>query len=271
MSTVNTATSSPEHKERGTFFFLQVVITIAILVATLFTAWTDPGLLPGNFGDRFTLAEGPEATEEAVADVTATPRGTPLVGIVVGHWDDDSRDPGAICTDIELTEFEVNQTIATLVQANLAEAGLDTVLLKEFDPRLNNFQADALISIHADSCDYINDQATGFKVSSALSNTDTQGTARFVTCLRSRYTQATGLSLHNSITVDMTSYHAFNEIYPNTPAVIIETGFLNLDRRLLTQEPERPARGISDGILCFLNGENPAPLPTATVTPTLAP
>lgn len=267
MGTVDTASSSSDRQERGTFFFLQTVVTVAILVATLFSAWTDPGLLPGNFGDRFTLAIEPELTEEALPETSPTPRGTPLVGIVVGHWDDESRDPGAICSDIDLTEFEVNQEVATLVQANLEQEGLDTVLLKEFDPRLNNFTADALVSIHADSCEYINDQATGFKVSSALSATDTQGTARFVTCLRSRYAQATGLSLHNSITVDMTSYHAFNEIHPGTPAVIIETGFLNLDRRLLTQEPQRVADGISAGIMCFLNGENPAPPATPTQSP----
>ena len=37
-------------------------------------------------------------------------------------------------------------------------------VLDEFDPRLNGYRALLLLSIHADSCDYINDEATGFKV-----------------------------------------------------------------------------------------------------------
>ena len=80
---------------------------------------------------------------------------------------------------------------------------------------------------------------------------------RLAACLRNRYAQATGLELHStSITPDMTSYHAFDEINPNTPAVIIETGFLNLDRQFLTEHPDLAAKGIQDGILCFLNNES---------------
>jgi N-acetylmuramoyl-L-alanine amidase len=67
-----------------------------------------------------------------------------------------------------------------------------------------------------------------------------------------------------SITKDMTSYHAFDEIDPETPAAIIETGFLNLDRQILTQKPDVVAQGIVDGLLCFLNYESIEPTATAT-------
>jgi N-acetylmuramoyl-L-alanine amidase len=50
----------------------------------------------------------------------------------------------------------------------------------------------------------------------------------------------------------MTDYHAFREISPGTPAIIVETGFMNQDRNLLTTEVDRPATGITNGILCFL-------------------
>jgi N-acetylmuramoyl-L-alanine amidase len=53
----------------------------------------------------------------------------------------------------------------------------------------------------------------------------------------------------------MTSYHAFSEIDPNTPAVIIEAGYMNQDRELLTKDPARVARGITAGIMCYLNRE----------------
>jgi N-acetylmuramoyl-L-alanine amidase len=58
-----------------------------------------------------------------------------LIGIVVGHWDDETKDPGAVCSD-GLTEFQVNQDVATRVQENLVNAGLDAEILREFDPRL---------------------------------------------------------------------------------------------------------------------------------------
>jgi len=44
-------------------------------------------------------------------------------------------------------------------------------------------------------------------------------------------------------------------------AAIIETGFLNLDRDFLTQQPDLAAKGISDGILCYLRNED---IPTQT-------
>jgi len=58
-----------------------------------------------------------------------------------------------------------------------------------------------------------------------------------------------------SVTNDMTSYHAFEEIDPQTPAAIIEIGFMNLDYGILTQRPDLIARGVTDGILCYVRNE----------------
>ena len=69
-----------------------------------------------------------------------------------------------------------------------------------------------------------------------------------------------------SITGDMREYHAFREIDPNTVAAIIETGFLNLDREMLTQHTEQVAEGVAQGILCFAKNENiePTTIPNST-------
>jgi hypothetical protein len=136
--------------------------------------------------------------------------------------------------------------VATRVQADLIEKGIDVDLLKEFDSRLNNYQASALVSIHADSCDYINDQATGFKVASALANPRPERAARLTACLRNRYAKATNLPLHNSITIDMTSHHARRST--QTTAAIVE-GILNLDRQVLTQNTDVVAWG-SQMVFC---------------------
>lgn len=236
---------------KSTFAFIQIVMVVALVVATLFTAWSDPGLMPVSIGDKLSFGLGPEVTEEPGAALSNA-REAPQIGIVAGHSGNDS---GAVCPD-GLTERSVNETIAAYVQQNLVSSGYVVDVLQEFDPKLNGYLASALVSIHADSCDYVNDQATGFKVSSALANPHPERAARLTACLRNRYAQVTDLPLHNSITIDMTSYHAFEEVNDETTAAIIEVGFLNLDRQLLTQQPDLIAQGITDGIICFLKNEN---------------
>lgn len=246
---------TPNVPNRGVFYQLQLVIIVAFILATLYTAWTPASLLPGNLSERFAAALAFSATETA-AFPTPTPRPKPLIGIVVGHWDDNTKDPGAVCDD-GLTELEVNQSIATRVKRILVDEGYDVDLLREFDAKLQGYQALALVSIHADSCEFINDEATGFKVAAALSNQHPERAARLTACIEDRYANATNLKLHaNTITNDMSSYHAFDEIDDNTNAVIIETGFLNLDRQILTKNQDQVAKGISDGILCYVRNED---------------
>ncbi|MCJ7701820.1 MAG: N-acetylmuramoyl-L-alanine amidase [Anaerolineales bacterium] len=243
---------------RNIRLILNVVFT-GIIVATLFTAATPPGMLSGSLTER--LAETINAAATPTPEwPTPTARPRPRIGLVVGHWG-DQNDPGAVCPD-GLTELKVNQDIATLVQQKLKSEGFDVDLLQEFDPSLNGYQALALVSIHADSCNYINNQATGFKVAASLNTPRPDKTARLTACLRNRYRLSTQLNVHNSITPDMSSYHAFDEINQDTPAVIIETGFLNLDRQLLTQQPDLVASGIADGILCYIYNQDISNQPT---------
>ncbi len=240
---------------RSMFYQLQIVIIVAFILATLFTAWTPASLLPGNLSERFAQVLAFQETETA-AFPTPTARPRPLIGLVVGHWDDNTKDPGAVCSD-GLTEIEINQAIATRVKQRLVDKGFDVDLLREFDQKLRGYQALALVSIHADSCEYINDEATGFKVAAALSNQYPERAARLTACIKDRYSKATGLAYHSStVTNDMSSYHAFDEIDSNTNAVIIEAGFLNLDRQILTKGQDQIAEGISNGILCYIRNED---------------
>jgi N-acetylmuramoyl-L-alanine amidase len=247
--------TAPNLSNKGPFYQLQVVVSVAFVVATLFTAWTPASLLPGNLTKKLSEALAPISVTPLPDSAPPTPRPKPKIGIVVGHWD-DNNDPGAVCPD-GLTEFEVNQSVATIVRNILVENNIDVDLLKEFDYRLNGYSAIALVSIHADSCDYINDQATGFKVTAALSNPYPERAERLTACIRDRYFNATGLEFHSgSVTPDMSSYHAFDEINQETTAAIIETGFLNLDRQILTTQEDLVAKGIADGILCYVQNED---------------
>ena len=253
--------SHPITRRKNPILQLPFVFGVAALVATLFTAWTPSGFVPGGISEKINqiLAPIPIAASDSSEWPTPTPRPRPRIGIVAGHWGystEYGEDPGAVCPD-GLTESEINLKIATLVRDDLVGRGFEVDLMQEFDPLLNQYHAMALVSIHADSCDYINDQATGFKVSAALATIHPDRAARLMACIRNRYASVTNLPYHSgSITADMSSYHAFDEIHTDTTAVIIETGFMNLDRQFLTQHPEIAAKGISDGIVCFIYNED---------------
>jgi N-acetylmuramoyl-L-alanine amidase len=244
---------------------VQATFGIAIFLATLFTALPSRGLVSGDFYERLSLVLTPRPGENM--PVVAQP--LVRIGIVAGHWGNDS---GAVCYDgngnVTVTEADVNLEIAALVQQQLAQAGYEVDLLREFDSRLNGYRALAIVSIHNDSCEYVNDQATGFKVAAALNTSDANRANRLTACLTDRYQRLTEMTFHaGSITADMREYHAFREIDPNTVAAIIETGFLNLDREILTRRTELVAAGVVEGILCFAENENIEP----TAIPNLIP
>jgi N-acetylmuramoyl-L-alanine amidase len=243
------------------FTALQTVISVGVVLATLFTMWTPNNLFSDQILNEMLLAIQTDAQEQEQAWPTITPGPKPRIGIVAGHWGHDS---GAVCDD-GLTEEKVNLRIATLVQQYLIAEGFEVDLLQEFDKRLSLYQASTLVSIHNDSCEYINDEATGFKVAAAMSSPFPEKANRLTSCLIQRYQATTGMKYHfNTITPDMTNYHTFNEINSETTAAIIETGFLNLDRAILTEQPDLVAKGVTAGILCFVRNEpvNPQELPT---------
>jgi N-acetylmuramoyl-L-alanine amidase len=239
-----------------------VVVALAIVTLGVHAIWTSkrPALDVPSGVSR----EG----QTAVPIPTAIPMATPLpsraqmpvgqqpgpvsvhkVGIVVGHWQNDS---GAVCPD-GLTEVEINLEIARRVVSLLSLAGYQAEMLAEFSPKLDGYQASVLVSIHADSCNV--PEASGFKVASVSSSLVPELEARLVACLIAEYQEATGLQFHrDSITYDMTEYHAFYEIAPETPGAIIEIGFMNADRPLLTRGQDRVASGIANGIKCFIEG-----------------
>jgi N-acetylmuramoyl-L-alanine amidase len=235
---------------------LQTIITVAVVVATMLTFWTPRNLFAERSFDSIFQFSQPD---EMVGEIqpTTTPSSSPRIGLVAGHWGHDS---GTVCSD-GLTEESVNLDIATRVKEQLTEAGYEVDLMQEFDRKLFEYQASVLISIHNDSCEYINDEATGFKVAAAIESVFPEAALRLTNCLASRYQSTTGLRWHaNTITPDMTTYHAFQEIHSQTPAAIIETGFMNLDRDVLTRHPQLVASGVTAGIICFLKNEPVTPL-----------
>jgi len=220
----------------GASFFIALVMVVWLIIVPI-------NIIPTNYQNSIQT--------NATNGLVPNSRRKPLVGIVVGH---SGYDPGAVCPD-GLTEVEINTQIAEAVVRLLNNQGVKTDLLEEFDSRLTNYEAEALVSIHADSCNVPG--ATGFKAARVTLSAIPEAEDLLVDCLINEYAKITGLPEHaSSITDGMTDYHAFREIASFTPGAIIETGFMLDDRLLLEHNPELVARGISSGILCFLNSTN---------------
>jgi len=243
---------------------LQTTLSVALVLATLFTAFP-PTLLTNDFNTRLSLLLTPQP--QVISGQSTVPAGL-RIGIIAGHWGGD--DPGTVCQN-GVTEQQVNLKIANLVQQQLNSRNQYQVdLLQEYDSRLNGYQGVLLVSIHNDSCVISNELTTGFKIAPSTDGNFPERSQRLADCLFDRYQKATNLPYHpGSITPDMTDYHAFREIDPITSAVIIETGFLSnpVDYALITEHPEIPASGIINGILCYLNNESVDATPTPNTSP----
>lgn len=182
----------------------------------------------------------------------------PRIGIVAGHWQFDS---GAICDD-GLREVDITTIVARQVAERLRQQGYTVEVLGEYDGRLQGYLASALVSVHVDSCQF---DLSGYKCVGSLHQPAAADSGLLAESIMRSYESATGLAFHaNTVTPDMTNYHAFQRIDPRTPAAIIELGFMSGDRNLLVAHPERAARGIADGVAVFLSakaGQQGTPTP----------
>ena len=260
--------SAPKSRpsEAGTFSYVRTISTVvgaALIIATLFTLWSPNRLSADNLLTAIIEAiQGGENPSQIVAAIATPDTGKPHVGIIAGHWGyNNGMDTGAICESGQFagtTEVQVNIIVATYVKQILQDNGYTVDLLEEDDDRLGGYKADALVSIHADSCEYINDLATGFKMAGTLASPYPEKIERLKACINYNYGEVTKLPYHegSSYTADMINYHVFSKVNLETPTVIIETGFMNLDAGIVISQPELVARGIANGIMCFVQNQS---------------
>ncbi|MBE2270547.1 MAG: N-acetylmuramoyl-L-alanine amidase [Anaerolinea sp.] len=237
----------------GGFVRTMIIVVIAAgLMATIFTWWTPNAFLSDEV--RAGLSAALVTQAPTVAPTTLpTPNWARRIGIVSGHRG-PQNDPGAVCPD-GLKEADIVFDVAQRVVTSLRGLGYTVDLLDEFDPRLENYQATALVSIHANTCQsWGNEIVSGYLIAAAAARVSARGNDDvLVECIAGTYAASVGLQRRAGVTVDMTDYHTFREIHPLTPAAILELGFMLADRQILTERQDDMARGITDGILCFLN------------------
>ena len=258
-----------------------ISVFAAALASTIFTWFTDPAFINPIVANRLPAAvatERPQAVPVVQPSPTVppvTPNYLQRIGIVSGHRGPEN-DPGAVCPD-GLTEAEINFDIAQRLTNALIDRGYVVDLLDEFDPRLENYRASALVSLHSNDCRDYGPDATAFLVSRAAARPAGGADDALAECIALYYARSTELERRFTLTLDMTDYHTFREIHALTPAAILEMGFMRNDRELLTQRQDVIVTGLINGIECFLRGENainiasPTPRPRATATATPVP
>jgi N-acetylmuramoyl-L-alanine amidase len=246
---------------------LLIVGAAAMLISTIFSLWTRPTF----FTEEFRAGLNRVQATQYVINVQPTPLPTDIhevhIGIVAGHSGQPQdasfeQDPGAVCDD-GLTELQINEGVAQEVVKALRRDNYTVDLLTEFDPKLEGYQADVLVSIHTNDCRDYGPEATGYNAASASSRQTTHGQdERLLDCLVTQYGATTGLPRHTGITYDMTDYHSFREVAVDTPTAIIELGFMRNNRDFLLSNQTLIAQGVANGIRCFLRPDiygTPAP------------
>jgi hypothetical protein len=203
------------------------------------------------------------STNTIVLRVPAPPQGPRRVGIQVGHWKTEDApaelrklvpQTGAIWSGVN--ELDVNLDIAQRVAALLRRQGIVVDLLPATIPV--GYVADAFLSLHGDS-DGLG-ELSGFKLAHGPDRGPFED--RLVADIKDAYGKATGMAYDaEHIGFNMLYYYPFNwsrfqhAAAAHTPAAILEMGYLSSDddRALLTDEPDRIAGAIANGLQRFLN------------------
>ena len=240
----------------GTIF---VVVISTALVATLLMFFVDPEFL------NPLVVQGLQLDREDIVNVSLpTPVRTPVwmqrIGIVSGHR---GRDSGAVCADeygnALLREVDINFAVAQRVVARLTARNYAVDMLDEVDPRLENYRAAALVSIHANTCYDFGEYVSGYIVAISEARPRTGIDAFLRECIALNYGARVPLRRSFAVTDDMANYHAWQKIHPLTPGMLLEMGYMLADQVVLTEDPDMLADAITAGILCFMENAGAVP------------
>ncbi len=237
----------------GTVF---VVVVTTALVATLLMFFVNPEYL------NPAVVQGLEVDPENIlADIAApaptaavTPQWLQRIGIISGHR---GKDSGAVCEDDygnpELLEVDINFAVSQRIIAHLRAENYAIDMLDENDPRLENYRAAAVVSIHANTCADFGEFVSGYIVHKSDARPENGSDAFLRECIAINYGARVPLPRSYTETEDLINYHAFQRIHPLTPAVILEMGYMLADREILTEDPDLLANAVTAGILCYID------------------
>lgn len=244
-----------------------IISFAAVVTAFIFNYWTPDSFLSDEFVANLQNVSSTQGPPTAVPSPLPTFDTVKRIGIITGHSGPPldttfDIDPGAVCDANfdgipELTELDVNTSVTSRLAPLLIEAGYEVEMLNEWDARIDNYRGEVLISIHANTCENLGFGATGFNIQINESSPFLARDTRLQDCMVAQYANATGLPRHFGTSPDLVDYHVFRKTSVDTPTVLVELGFMFSDRQVLTERPDDMARGVFEGLRCFLRLQDP--------------
>lgn len=250
------------------FRTIVIVIFAALVSSFIYNYWTPDSFLSDEFVENLQSVSSTQGPPTLIPSPIPTFANVKKVGVIIGHSGPSidpnfQIDPGAVCDDNndgtpEVTELAINTAVGQRVVSLLVEEGYAVEVLNEWDARLQSYRADVLVSIHSNTCfDFQAPGATGYNVEGNDTNPlIADRDAKLAECVATTYAAATGLPRHHGRPPDLIDYHAFHEVSIDTAMVIVELGFLRENRQTLVERPDDMARGIVEGIKCFLEPDS---------------
>ena len=177
-----------------------------------------------------------------------------IIGILPGHYGYDSGyQCGADYNFVK--EVDVDLRLAVMVRDYLEAQGYSVDFLHEFDPELTNYTALALVSLHTNTCEPAKGQS-GFNITTAGQNAYPSESKRLNDCLAFYYAQISGLDfLGENYTPLEDAMYSFDYVNNYTTISVIHTGYLGNDYRTISEKTNSLAKGIADGIICYVENE----------------
>lgn len=232
------------------YSFFRALFTI--LLTALFTATLLVMFSPGAEYIDQAVDTGNRDTDNAASAQTGPQK---IVGILPGHYGfDTGYQCGAEYNFVK--ENDVNLRLAVLVRDYLEGRGYTVDFLHEFDPALSDYTGLALVSIHSSRCDYTANNQSGFYITTEGANKYPSESKRLNDCLTYHYLQNSGLDfLGENYSTDQENLHSFDSVNDYTTISVIHAGYLGNDYRTISERTENLAKGIADGIICYVEND----------------
>lgn len=233
-------------KNYSFFRALFTILFTALLTATILVTFS-PG---AEYIDQFILP-----AESGEVDLAARNNQKKIIGILPGHYGFDS---GYQCGPEYnfVKESDVNLRLGIMVRDYLEAQGYTVDFLHEYDPELSNYTALALVSIHANPCDSDDSSLTGFNITTGGQNTYPSESKRLNDCLAYHYGQNSELNyLGENYDPEEEFLNSFDAVNNYTTISVIHTGYLGNDYRTISEKTNSLAKGIADGIICYVEDD----------------
>lgn len=225
--------------------FFTIIFT-ALLTATILVTFS-PG---AEYIDQFV----PPA-ETTMTNLNNQNNQKKIIGILPGHYGFDSGyQCGAEYNFVK--ESDVNLRLAVMVRDYLEASGYTVDFLHEYDPALSNYTALALVAIHTNTCSAADANISGFNITTGGQNTYPSESKRLNDCLTYHYAQSSELDfLGENYTPGEESFYSFEPVNNYTTISVIHTGYLGNDYRTISEKTNSLAKGIADGIICYVEDD----------------